>query len=134
MLRVKLKRLEAWTEARRRNAALYDGLLAPEMAPAPAAAGIRHVYHLYTIRSGDRDQLREQLTAAGIQSAVHYPRPLHLLPAYADARYRAGDFPVAEACCRTVLSLPVQPFLTTPQIHSVANVVNTAPSLLVNRV
>ena len=67
----------------------------------------RHVYCLYTIRASDRDALQKGLEAAGIQTAVHYPLPIHLMPAYADARYKAGDFPVAEACANTVLSLPL---------------------------
>ena len=125
VLRVKLKRLESWTEARRRHAAIYNDLLAGVGLALPyAAADVRHVYHLYTVRSQDRDALREQLSAAGIPTAIHYPTPIHLLPAYRDARYREGDFPVAEACARSVLSLPVHAYLTREEIDRVAQSVH----------
>jgi dTDP-4-amino-4,6-dideoxygalactose transaminase len=64
--------------------------------------------------------LQTGLQAAGIQTAVHYPLPIHLMPAYADARYKAGDFPVAEACANTVLSLPLHSHLSASQVEQVA--------------
>jgi len=63
--------------------------------------------HLYPIRTPRRDALREHLSARGIETFVHYPVPLHLQPAYAFLGYRAGDFPVSEEACATVLSLPL---------------------------
>lgn len=121
VLRVKLRKLEEWTEARRSHAAAYNRLLAGSgVTIPPVATGVRHVYHLYTIRSHDRDALKAQLAAKGIPSAIHYPAPIHLLPAYADPRYPAGSFPVAEASSRDVLSLPVHPFLTPEQVQAVA--------------
>jgi dTDP-4-amino-4,6-dideoxygalactose transaminase len=80
----------------------------------------RHVYCLYTIRAADRDRLQRGLQSAGIQTAVHYPLPIHLMTAYADARYKAGDFPVAEACANTVLSLPLYSQMTARQVEEVA--------------
>ena len=80
----------------------------------------RHVYCLYTNRAADRDGLQKGLEVAGIQTAVHYPLPIHLMPAYADSRYRAGDFPVAEACAKTVLSLPLHSHLSGLEIEEVA--------------
>ncbi len=65
-------------------------------------------------------QLQKGLAAAGTQSAVHYPLPIHLMPAYADPRYKAGDFPVAEACANTVLSLPLHAYLSAAQVAEVA--------------
>src|SRR5260370_41534214 len=116
MLRVKLRRLDKWTEARRARAAEYDRLLEDADVARPASrADVRHVYCLYTIQADDRDRLQKELEAAGIQTAVHYPLPIHLMPAYTDARYRAGDFPAAEACARRVLSLPLYPQL--PKYH-----------------
>jgi dTDP-4-amino-4,6-dideoxygalactose transaminase len=116
-----LRRLEAWTEARRARAAEYDGLLEPSPVTRPhALADARHAYCLYTIRAGDRDALQKGLEAAGIQTAVHYPLPIHLMPAYTDARYKAGDFPVAEACAKTVLSLPLHSHLSTREVEEVA--------------
>jgi dTDP-4-amino-4,6-dideoxygalactose transaminase len=121
VLRVKLRRLEAWIEARRANAAQYDRLLQNSEVITPfVPPDVRHVFHLYTVRTAARDEVRRQLEAQGVQTAVHYPAPIHLLPAYIDPRYRTGDFPVSEAAAREVLSLPVHPFLTAAQIERVA--------------
>jgi dTDP-4-amino-4,6-dideoxygalactose transaminase len=124
ILRVKLRALEAWTEARRAIAAQYDRLLAscqvllPEVLPH-----VRHVYHLYAIRTTDRDWLQKELKLAGIQSAVHYPSPIHLLPAYADSRYAPGDLPASEDCARTTLCIPLHPFLKEQDVERVAAVI-----------
>ena len=83
-------------------------------------ADVRHVYCVYTIQAEDRNGLQKELESAGIQTAVHYPLPIHLMPAYADARYKAGDFPVAEASARRVLSLPLYPQMTKHQVQRVA--------------
>ena len=121
ILRVKLRRLEAWIEARRARAAEYDGWLEGSGIIKPhAMPDARHVYCLYTIRAADRDGLQKGLEAAGIQTAVHYPLPIHLMPAYSDPRYQAGDFPVAEACAKTVLSLPLYSHLSTREVEEVA--------------
>ncbi len=121
ILRVKLRRLDEWTEKRRAIAGAYDRLLARADLVCPSnPPGGRHVYCLYTIQIDQRDRLQKELEAAGIQTAVHYPLPIHLMPAYTDPRYKAGDFPVAEACARRVLSLPVHPCLTMPQVERVA--------------
>ena len=121
ILRVKLPRLEQWIEARRALAREYDRLLEHSNVTRPhALPEARHVYCLYTIRTAGRDALQRGLEAAGIQSAVHYPLPIHLMTAYADARYKAGDFPVAEECARTVLSLPLYSHLPAEQVEQVA--------------
>jgi len=121
ILRVKLRRLDAWTDARRARASEYDGLLEHSGITRPQAmAESRHVYCLYTIRAEDRDALQRDLEGAGIQTAVHYPLPIHLMPAYADPRYKAGDFPVAEASANTVLSLPLHSHLSAQQVEEVA--------------
>jgi dTDP-4-amino-4,6-dideoxygalactose transaminase len=121
ILRVKLKRLEQWTEVRRTLAAEYDRLLRDTAVTAPATLpNTRHVYCLYTIRAENRDELQRGLRAADIQTAIHYPTPIHLMPAYSDARYKAGDLPVAEASARTVLSLPLYPQLNGAQVAEVA--------------
>jgi dTDP-4-amino-4,6-dideoxygalactose transaminase len=121
ILRVKLKRLEEWTEARRSLAAEYDRWLGDANTSTPVSRpDARHVYCLYTIRAGDRDALQRGLREAGIESAVHYPLPIHLMPAYSDARYKAGSFPVAEASAGTVLSLPLHPHLQKSEVAQVA--------------
>lgn len=115
ILRCKLPYVAGWIEKRRANAAYYDdhlGDVAGILTPA-AMAGTRHTYNQYTLRvlDGHRDSLREHLTAAGVGTAVYYPGPVHLQPALDNAGYRAGDFPVAEAACDEVLSLPIYPEL-----------------------
>ena len=125
ILRVKLTRLEQWTEARRKHAAEYDRLLEGSDVLRPAVIpDVRHVYCLYTIQSSRRDQLQQELDGVGIKTAVHYPVPIHLMPAYTDERYKAGDFPVAEACARAVLSLPLYPHMSSGQVEQVAHEVH----------
>jgi dTDP-4-amino-4,6-dideoxygalactose transaminase len=75
--------------------------------------------HLYPVRLAKRDALREHLQARGIETAVHYPVPLHLQPGYAFLGGKKGDFPVSEAACETVVSLPCHPMLTDEQVESV---------------
>ncbi len=124
VLRVKLKRLEAWTEARRTAAAHYDRLFAGSSVATPVAMGYaRHVYHIYAIRTPQRQAWQQALLAQGIQSGIHYPTPVHLLPAFADLGYRAGQFPHAERAASEVLSLPMFPELTTAQCEEVAGAV-----------
>jgi dTDP-4-amino-4,6-dideoxygalactose transaminase len=124
VLRVKLRHLEAWTEARRAAAARYDALLGAAGIAAPAASTVnRHVYHLYVIRTDRRQALQEGLAACGIQTGIHYPTPVHLLPAFAELGHRVGDFPHAERAANEVLSLPMFPELTAAQTAEVAQAV-----------
>jgi dTDP-4-amino-4,6-dideoxygalactose transaminase len=83
-------------------------------------AGRRHVYHVYAIRSRDRDELQRVLSAEGIQSGLHYPIPVHLQQAHADLGYQAGDFPVSEAAAKEVLSLPIYPEMPAWHVDQVA--------------
>lgn len=130
ILRVKLRRLEAWTQMRQERAALYDQLLADAEVTVPfASSGGRHVYCLYTIQTPERDRMQQFLQSEGIGSAVHYPVPIHLLPAYADSRYKAGDFPVAERASETVLSLPMFPHLREDQVERVCAAICSLRSL-----
>ena len=114
ILRVKLPHLEARTRARRGLAARYGealdtvaGIVVPVEAP-----GSRRVYHQYTIRIADRDAVQRQMTAAGIQTVVYYPVPLHLQTVHANLGLGAGSFPHAETAAREVLSLPIYPELS----------------------
>jgi len=130
VLRVKLRHLEAWTEKRRQVARWYADTLDPESVRLPRErAGCRHVYHVYVVRSSDRDGLRDALGSQGIQTGVHYPIPVHLQPAHADIGYHAGDFPVAEAVAGEVLSLPIYPEMTRQQVETVAAAVAAASQL-----
>jgi dTDP-4-amino-4,6-dideoxygalactose transaminase len=124
ILRVKLRHLEAWTERRRQVAEWYAAALDPDTVRLPQARpGCRHVYHVYAVRTDDREKLREALDNQGIQTGVHYPIPVHLQPAHADLGYHAGDFPVAEQVAREVLSLPIFPEMTREQVQTVAEAV-----------
>lgn len=122
ILRVKLRHLEAWTEARRTHARRYSSLLAgsPHLKIPVETADRRHVYHVYAIRSRDRDGLQRVLSADGVPSGLHYPIPVHLQKAHADLGYQAGDFPVSEAAAREVLSLPIYPEMPSQHIDQVA--------------
>lgn len=112
ILRVKLRHLPAWTEARRRIAAAYDRALAPTGVAAPAVApDVRHVYHCYAVETPHRDALRRALAAEGIQTGLYYPTPIHLQPCCADLGGRVGDHPRAEAAAARTLALPMYPEL-----------------------
>ncbi len=130
VLRVKLRRLEQWTEGRRTAAAHYDRMFEGTGIESPKAMSYaRHVYHIYAIRTKHRQAWQEGLLAQGIQSGIHYPTPVHLLPAFADLGYQAGQFPHSEQAAAEVLSLPMFPELTAAQCEEVARaVVNLAGS------
>jgi dTDP-4-amino-4,6-dideoxygalactose transaminase len=129
ILRVKLRHLDKWTEARRACARLYDQLLADSPVETPIeAAYARHVYHVYAIRTEGRDRLQQTLRADGVHTGIHYPIPVHLQPAYSSLGYGAGDFPHAERAARDVLSLPLYPELSEAQIESVVAAVQRAAS------
>lgn len=124
ILRVKLRHLDKWTEARRAHAARYDKPLANAGVKTPTAMPYsHHVYHVYAVRSRQRDILQQKLHEKGIQTGIHYPIPVHLQTAYADLGYRAGAFPHSEAASREVLSLPMYAELTTDLQTQVINAV-----------
>jgi len=121
VLRVKLRHLEAWTAARRAHAARYSELLAGSGVQTPEAMTYaRHVYHVYAIRTPQREALQQALNAQGVQTGIHYPIPVHLLPAHSDLGYRAGDFPCSEQAANEVLSLPMFAELNDDQIEATA--------------
>jgi dTDP-4-amino-4,6-dideoxygalactose transaminase len=114
-LQVKLAHLGRWNDQRRERAAEYDRLLAGIHAVTCPyePAWSRSVYHLYVIRTENREELMQHLKNAGIGTAIHYPIPLHMQKAYADLNYRAEDFPVAARVSEEIVSLPMFPQLTT---------------------
>jgi dTDP-4-amino-4,6-dideoxygalactose transaminase len=124
VLRVKLRHLEAWTEGRRRAAENYTRLLAGTDVPTPQAMEYaRHVYHVYAIRTGQRQAWQDALQAQGIQSGIHYPIPVHLLPAFSDLGYKVGQFPHSERAANEVLSLPMFSELTEAQCEEVSRAI-----------
>jgi dTDP-4-amino-4,6-dideoxygalactose transaminase len=130
ILRIKLRRLEAWTEARRRHAAAYDRLLQDAGVELPQALpDRRHVFHLYVVRSLRRDALQRYLGEHEVQTGIHYPIPVHLLPAYADLGYVAGDFPITERVASEILSLPMYPELRPEEQARVAELVKEFAAL-----
>jgi dTDP-4-amino-4,6-dideoxygalactose transaminase len=124
-LRVKLKRLPGWTEARRAVAGLYREKLSglPVTLPPEEKGGTSHVYHLFIIQAPKRDALAERLKAAGIGCGVYYPKPLHLLEAFRHLGHKAGDFPQAERACGEVLALPMYPELAPEMVDRVAEAI-----------
>jgi dTDP-4-amino-4,6-dideoxygalactose transaminase len=128
VLRVKLKYLDRWTEARQRNAAYYDAAFAAAdlagnlTTPAAAVEG-RHIFNQYIVRAKDRDALREHLTARSIGTEIYYPVPLHLQKCFAYLNHAPGDFPESERAAAETLALPVYPELTQAQLdHVIASV------------
>lgn len=125
VLRVKLRHLEDWTEGRRANAAYYDELLTGYgIQPPPVIPERRHVYHIYAIRTKQRERLQEALQKQEIHTGIHYPIPVHLQQGYLHLGYKAGDFPCSEMVANEVLSLPMFAELTREQIEIVAKAVN----------
>ena len=127
VLRIKLRRLDAWNAARRSHAALYDRLLRDSGLDLPVARpDVEHVYHLYVVQTDGRDQVLAALRAQGIGAALHYPVPIHLQEAYRERGIGPGSFPVTERSAARLLSLPMYPELTDEQVHRVAGAVANA--------
>lgn len=125
VLRVKLKKLDAWNAMRVKAAKVYDRLfnevgsvVIPYVWPLA-----RHVYHVYAIRTPKRDNVFTQLNDKGVGAIIHYPIPLPLQKAYQELGHHVGDFPVAEKISREIISLPMHPYLTEEQIEFVVNTV-----------
>ena len=127
VLRVKLKRLEDWIERRNAVARRYLDAWADAGIGLPTMADhARHAWHLFVLRSADRDGFVKRLTDQGVGTALHYPVPLHLQECYSDLGGKAGDLPVAEALARECVSVPMFAELSNEQIDRVVSVVNTA--------
>jgi dTDP-4-amino-4,6-dideoxygalactose transaminase len=123
VLAIKLKHLDEWNKARVECARQYAELLKTSSYKLPAPMSDSEcVWHCYVIETPERDRVRSALQDVGIQSAVHYPVPIHLQKAYAHLGYRSGDIPVTEALCERCLSLPIYPELSKEKISRVASV------------
>jgi dTDP-4-amino-4,6-dideoxygalactose transaminase len=124
-LRVKLPRLDEWNASRRAAATRYGELLAPlasaGLVPPFEPDHSKAVYHLFVIRSNDRDGLGSHLKAAGIHTGLHYPLPVHLQKCYASWGYVQGSLPVTERVAASILSLPMFPGITLEQQERVAS-------------
>ena len=125
ILRVKLRRLDAWTEGRRSRAVEYERYLKEADVVRPVEMPYaRHVYHIYAVRSADRTELQRTLQTYGVQTGIHYPIPVHLQDGYRDLGYVAGEFPQTERAAREVLSLPMYPELSNIQVEFVSAAVH----------
>jgi len=127
ILRVKLGHLESWNSRRREIAERYQcelvgtGLVLPKVTTDSESS-----WHLFPVRHPQRDEMREALTAAGVETLIHYPIPPHLQRAYAGLGYTRGAFPIAEKTADTVLSLPIGPAMTDAQVTTVIEALRAA--------
>jgi dTDP-4-amino-4,6-dideoxygalactose transaminase len=129
VLNVKLKYIENWTEKRRKTADKYNEQLTnlhkDEIIRPYCPDNVKAVYHLYIIRAKKRDELSKFLNSKGIQTALHYPIPLHMQKAYSYLNHKEGDFPVAEKCCKEILSIPMYPEISDEQINYVCETIKS---------
>jgi dTDP-4-amino-4,6-dideoxygalactose transaminase len=122
-LRVKLNYLQEWTNQRKEIAQWYNEelKLRNDLVLPYVHENADHVYHLYVVRTSDREKLQQELTEKGVQTMIHYPVPPHLQKAYKNLGYKEGDFPIAEEIARTCLSLPVWPGMFKSDIDKIWN-------------
>ncbi len=126
VLRVKLKYLDGWTEARRRDAGFYRESLAKAALielPSDEAAKSRHIYNQFVIRTARRNELKTHLNQEGIGCEIYYPAPLHRQPCFEVLGHKTGDFPISEAASSESLALPIYPELTPDMLQHVANAI-----------
>jgi dTDP-4-amino-4,6-dideoxygalactose transaminase len=131
ILRVKLRYLDQWTEARRNHASKYDEHFASLDIKTPIAMPhSHHVYHIYAVRSQKRETLLQMLNERGVSTGIHYPIPVHLQQAYSDLGYQPGDFPNSELAASEVLSLPMYAELSEENLGVIINAVKESVSCL----
>lgn len=127
VLRIKLRHLDDWNDRRRSHATNYNQLLAGTGLVLPSEApGSRHVYHLYVVRSSNRDSIITGLGEAGVGTGIHYPVPIHLQPAWVAHGFAPVSLPITEAYAREIVSLPLYPELTETEIEFICQQVGAA--------
>ena len=119
ILNVKLRHLDDWNAARRAHAAMYSDSLADDFIVPALDPRSEHIFHLYVVRTRNRDELQQHLNSLGIQTGIHYPIPIHLQEAYRDLGLGKGSFPVTEKLADEIISLPMFPELSQHQIELV---------------
>ena len=128
-MRVKLRYLDAWTQARQHNAGRYDDLFQATGLPdrgdivLPEVKANRHIFNQYVIRVRDRDGLAAHLKAQGVGTAIYYPVPMHLQECFADLGYGPGDFPESERAANETLAIPIAPEVTDEQAEYVVDTI-----------
>jgi dTDP-4-amino-4,6-dideoxygalactose transaminase len=121
VLRVKLRHLNDWTAKRQELAGIYRDMLGKSPVAMPQDdPGSESVYHLFVVYTDARDEVRAQLEARGVQTAIHYPRPVHLQVPYAELGYRVGSLPHTESACERCFSMPLYPELSPEQVRYAA--------------
>jgi dTDP-4-amino-4,6-dideoxygalactose transaminase len=124
ILRIKLKHLDNYNEKRREIAKKYNALLKNMPLSLPKEADNRkHVYHLYVVRTPQRDELQEYLNERGISTGIHYKVPIHLQEACKQYNYKQGDIPQVEKACKEILSLPIYPELKDGDIKYITDAI-----------
>jgi len=125
VLSIKLKHLEEWNKRRRAIASIYLERLkgAGDLQLPVTSPEASHVYHLFVVRTLERDRLKDYLKSFKVETMVHYPIPPHLQNAYASLGFKKGDFPITETIASTCLSLPLWPGMTDDQVHLICDLI-----------
>lgn len=122
VLLIKLQYLDKWNQKRTELALEYNHRLSsPEITTPFTSPYAEHVYHLYTIRVKQRDELQQHLKAQGIATGIYYPTPLHLIDAYSSLGYKEDDFPQAEQAAKETLTIPLYPEMSNEQVAFVTS-------------
>jgi len=130
ILRIKLRRLDEWNEQRRSHAKYYTGALGKsQLTPVAVHQDAEPVWHLYVVRSTEREELQKTLSDEGIATGIHYPTPLHLQPAYKYLDMPFGALPITERVAREIVSLPMYPELTMVDLEAVIKIATTKSHL-----
>ncbi|MBF0473965.1 MAG: DegT/DnrJ/EryC1/StrS family aminotransferase, partial [Nitrospirae bacterium] len=123
ILLVKFKKIDIMNKLRYENAFYYNSLLSGAVVCPSLPENTKCVFHQYTIRSKNRDKIKETLEKNGIASVVYYPLPMHMQPALSGYGYNKGDLPIAEKTALEVLSLPIYPGLTKAEMKQIADII-----------
>jgi len=127
ILRVKLRHLDEWNQARRQHADFYlESLTNGDLNPLTIHEDAEAVWHLFVVRVSERETFQQKLKEEGIATGVHYPVPLHLQPAYEHYQIPPGSFPITERVAKEVVSLPMYPELAADELESVVNAITMA--------
>ncbi|GAB6183969.1 DegT/DnrJ/EryC1/StrS family aminotransferase [Thermodesulfovibrio hydrogeniphilus] len=123
ILRIKLKHIDEYNELRRKKAELYNKYLSDVVTTPYEPENYYHVYHLYSIRSSEREKIKETLHSHGIPAVVYYPIPMHLQKALKFLDYKEGDFPVAEKVSKEILSIPIYPEISDEEVFEISQII-----------
>ena len=124
-LDIKLRYLDEWNKDRNRIAKIYlENIKNLKIVLPKVQNNCEHVWHLFVIRTKNRDELQTYLKEKGIETLIHYPIPMHLQPAYEDLGFSKGEFPLAEKIADEVLSLPMWPGMKNEEVRYVIDIIN----------